>query len=190
MDVSNENYLKQLSETELQSLEKYLSTLNSNVVWKKIIDKNFETTNEKFMKEIRKNISDNVRKCNNIYDNIIFLYQHFDFSEKIYILKPNLSNITNIFLIEYYKEIIEEYENFFNFFNYDYEWIDEERKNCLLLGDLTKKINYDHSMILNNIFPLDYYLSKKYNILIFLIFLNINSFFLDFDISYYNFLSL
>ena len=94
------------------------------------------------------------------------------------------------FVKEYYVLIMEEYETFFKTYNIRYKYIDVEEDNCILLGHLTKEINYNSSMILDYSFPINYNLSENYNKLMMLIFENINSNEFNFNILNYRFLTL
>ena len=108
----------------------------------------------------------------------------------IKILKPDLeANISN-FVREYYSIIMEEYETFFKTLNIKYEYIDTEENDCILLGHLTKKVEYNSTMKLDFSFPISYNLSENYNKLVMLIFDNVNCDEFDFNILNYRFLTL
>lgn len=118
---------------------------------------------------------------------------HFNINlndDSIKILKPNLDADISEFVKEYYVLIMEEYETFFKTYNIRYKYIDIEEDNCILLGHLTKDINYNSSMILDYSFPINYNLSENYNKLMMLIFENINSNEFNFNILNYRFLTL
>lgn len=110
--------------------------------------------------------------------------------DSIKILKPNLDADISEFVKEYYVLIMEEYETFFKTYNIRYKYIDIEEDNCILLGHLTKNVNYNSSMILDYSFPINYNLSENYNKLMMLIFENINSNEFNFNILNYRFLTL
>lgn len=206
-DISKENWISLLNKTELSSLENYLFSLNQNINWNIIIEKHLETNNEKFIKQIKSLIwedhpngilteeyfEDNYVltygiKIKNTFDHLSYLFDNINFNEIIKILKPDFNYILPEIIYEYYNKIINEYNFFFNIFHINYQYIDIEEDNCLLLGYLTKKINYNKTMKLNYDFPIKYNLSDNYNNLIMLIFININSDVFDFNDYKYNFL--
>ena len=208
-DISKENWLSLLNKFEMSALENYLFSLNQNINWNTILEKNLETNNEKFIKQIKSLIwedhpsgiltddyfEDNYVlihgiKIKNTFDHLSFLFDNINFDEIIKILKPNLDYPLPEIIYEYYNKIINEYNFFFKMFHIKYQYIEQEENNCILLGYLTKKINYNQTMKLNYDFPIKYDLSDNYNKLIMLIFVNINSDIFDFNDYKYNFLNL
>lgn len=134
------------------------------------------------------NSKDNSNLHSNPHSNLHFNVNSNDDSIKI--LKPNLDANISEFVKEYYVLIMEEYETFFKTYNIRYKYIDLEEDNCILLGHLTKDVNYNSSMILDYSFPINYNLSENYNKLMMLIFENINSNEFNFNILNYRFLTL
>lgn len=208
-DISKENWLSLLNKFEMSALENYLFSLNQNINWNTILEKNLETNNEKFIKQIKSLIwedhpsgiltddyfEDNYVlihgiKIKNTFDHLSFLFDNINFDEIIKILKPNSDYPLPEIIYEYYNKIINEYNFFFKMFHIKHQYIEQEENNCILLGYLTKKINYNQTMKLNYDFPIKYDLSDNYNKLIMLIFVNINSDIFDFNDYKYNFLNL
>ena len=208
-DISKENWLSLLNKFEMSALENYLFSLNQNINWNTILEKNLETNNEKFIKQIKSLIwedhpsgiltddyfEDNYVlihgiKIKNTFDHLSFLFDNINFDEIIKILKPNSDYPLPEIIYEYYNKIINEYNFFFKMFHINHQYIEQEDDNCILLGYLTKKINYNQTMKLNYDFPIKYDLSDNYNKLIMLIFVNINSDIFDFNDYEYNFLNL
>ena len=208
--IANENWLSQLNNREKISLENYLYALNPNINWYIIIEKHLTTTNEKFIKQIKsliweehpsgilteENYEDNYSllngiKIKNTFDHISRLFDILNFElRKIKILKPDFTQNLPDVIKEYYKKIMLDYELFFKIFQIKYEYISQEEDECLLLGQITKNINYNKTMFLDYSFPISYQLSSVYNNLMMLIFININSDNFDFNFYKYYFINI
>lgn len=209
-NISDENWLIQLTSKEKISLENYLYTLNPNINWYIIVEKHLTTTNEKFIKQVKsliweehpsgiltdENYEDNYSllngiKIKNTFDHISRLFDILNFDQqKLKILKPDFTQNLPDVIKEYYKKVMLDYELFFKIFQIKYEYIIQEEDECLLLGYITKKINYNETMFLDYNFPINYYFSDSYNNLMMLIFTNINSDNFDFNFYKYYFINI
>lgn len=171
------NFLKQLSESEMNNLIEYLYSLNENVQWFDVIKKHLNTNNEKFIKHIKSltwedhnsnnDFDDGLElkgnsKCKNIYNRVSDLIFTLKLTEKNIIHIPSISNIKINFVLDYVNQIKHEYITFFDTLNIDYEL--KETTDSKLLTEFYY-IN----------FPFSKSNSKILNELIYSIFVNINS---------------